>query len=61
MFLRLAPIVPAISEIAGEIVTPDQACACHAQPVEIGFGQIAYIESEALCLPAIFDDELKDD
>ena len=34
MFLRLTLIVPAISEIGGEIVTPDQAGAGHAQSVE---------------------------
>ena len=29
MLLRLALIVPAVSQIAGEIVTPDQACVDH--------------------------------
>ncbi len=41
MYLRLALIVPAVGEIGGETVTPHHACASHAQPVEIGFGQFS--------------------
>ena len=61
MFLRLTLIVPAIGEIGGEIVTPYQAGAGHAQPVENGLGQIADIEPQPLRLAAVFDDELQQD
>ena len=50
MFLRLALIVSAIGEIGRETVTPDQAWAGHAQPVEIGLGQIADIEPQPCAL-----------
>ncbi len=61
VFLRLALIVPAIGEICGEILAPRQACAGHAQPVEIGLGQIADIEPQPLHLASVFDDELHQD
>ena len=40
---------------------PDQAGAGHPQPIEIGLGQIADIEPQALRLAAMFDDELQQD
>ena len=61
MFLRLALIVPPVGQIGGEIVTPYQARAGHAQPVENGLGQIADVESQALRLAAVLDDELQQD
>ena len=54
-------IVPAIGEIRSKIVTPYQACASHAQTVEIGLRQIADIEPQPFRLTAVFDDELKQD
>ncbi len=61
MFLRLALIVPSIREIGGEIGTPYQAGAGHAQPIEIGIREIADIEAQALRFAAVFDDELQQD
>jgi hypothetical protein len=61
MFLRLTLIVPAIGEIGGEDVTPHQAGAGHAKPIEIRLSQIAKVESQPLRLASIFDDELEQD
>ncbi len=61
MFLDLALIVPAIGHIRGKSITPHQACAGHAQPVEIGSGQIAHVESQPLRLAAVLDNELQQD
>ena len=54
-------IVPPISDIAGEFVTPHQACPSHAQPVENGFGQIADVDAEPLRLATVFNDKLQQD
>src|SRR5271170_7081833 len=59
MWLRLALIVPAIGDIGVETVMPHQASTSHAQPVEIGLGQIAHIEPQPLRLAAVFNDKLQ--
>src|SRR5579859_803991 len=61
MLLRLTLIIPSIGEIRGEIRAPYQAGAGHAQPVEIGIGQIAHIQPQPLCLAAVFDYKLQQD
>ena len=59
MWLRLALIVPSIGDIGVLTVVPNQACAGHPQAVEVGLGQIADIEPQALRLAPVFDDELQ--
>ncbi len=44
MRLRLPLIVPSIGNVQVLTVVPHQAGAAHTQPVEIGFGQAAYVE-----------------
>src|ERR1700684_1126849 len=61
MCLRLALIVPTFGDIGVETVMPNQACAGHAQPVEVGPGQIADIEPQPLRLASVLDDELQQD
>ena len=61
MCLRLALIVPTIGDIGGETIPPHQARAGHAQPFEIGLGQVADIEPQSLRLATVFDDELQQD
>src|SRR5580658_2664901 len=61
MLLRLTLVVPAVGEIAGESVSPDEASAGHAETFENGVGEIADIESQPLRLAAVFDDELQQD
>src|ERR1035441_2427575 len=59
MWLRLTLIVPSFGDVGILTVTPHQACAGHPQTIEVGLGQIADIESEALCCAAVFDDKLQ--
>src|SRR5580700_8767802 len=61
MWLRLALVVPSIGHVSIFAVSPNQACAEHSQAVEVGLGQIAYIEAQAFRLAAVFDDELQQD
>src|ERR1035438_2407672 len=61
MLLRLALIVPSIRDVGILTVTPHQACAGHPQTIEVGLGQIADVESEALRCAAVFDDKLQQD
>src|SRR5580692_1474896 len=61
MCLRLALVVPTIVDIRLKSVMPNQACAGHAEPVEVRLGQVADIEPQPLRLAAVLDDELQQD
>ena len=61
MRFRDALIVPAVGDIWVLSDFESQAGAGHSQAVEVGLGEVAEIQAEALRLAAVFDDELQQD
>ncbi len=61
MVLGFALVVPTVGQVGPEVRPPFQRGAGHAQAGEVGLGQVAQVEAQALRALAIFDGELQQD